>query len=360
MSATDSTIKPEWTVIGPYLRKLIATAERFGVDRCLLLKDLDIEEAALANDELRFPMALLVKAFELAAVRSGNDDIGLHFGMSLSPEDQGVLGYLASCTNNMVEALEVFMPIRRIMMHSGSTECLKTANFVAFTWTPLTPSFDQNRYFANAIFTNWVVTARSRCDAECTPTKVEFTTPEPKDKTLLRQIFGENILFGCDKNRIVFHREDAERPFKPAEGSWVITEVEQQRLMQQVESDLKHLPDSMLATALVEKHIMRLLPSGECSLKVIADQLHMTERTLQRRLKVDQTRFNELLKNVRKRWAMNYLAVSTMPVTDIALLLGYQETSAFTHAFRSWTKMSPAEYRRKIPEEENNIRQLTD
>ncbi len=355
MSATDPTIKPEWTVISPYLRKLIATAERLGVNRSLLLQALGIDEAKLADDEQRFPMTLLLKAFELGAAETGNEDFGLHFGMSLSPEDQGILGYLASCTSNMMEALEVFMPIRRIMMHSGSTECVKTANYVTYTWVPLSPSFDRKRYFPNAIFANWVVFARSRSDSECTPIKVEFTSPQPEDITELQQFFGGSLHFGCEQNRITFHRADAERPFNVDSEQWVISDEEQQRLMQQVESDLKQMPDSLLATALVEKQIMGLLPSGQCSLKVVAERLHMTERTLQRRLKVDQTRFNELLKAVRLRWAINYLAGTHMPVTDIALLLGYQETSAFTHAFRSWTKKSPAEYRRHVIEEEKNL-----
>ncbi|BFM13899.1 AraC family transcriptional regulator [Maricurvus nonylphenolicus] len=355
MSATESTIKPEWTVIGPYLRKLVDTAADLGVDRSQLLADIGVDARELVDSEKRFPMTALIKAFSLAAARSGCEDIGLKFGYSLSIEDQGWLGYIACCTSNMTEALETFTPIRRIMMHSGTTECVKTTNFAIYTWTPLVPEFDKERYFAEAIFANWISSANERVGVTCIPAKVEFTSPAPADLTQLQAIFGDNLHFACGQNRITLHREDAERPFKPMDDQAVVSEYEQQQLIKLIETDLKHIPDSLLTTALVEKHIMRLLPTGECNLTLVAEQLHMTERTLQRRLKVDATRFNELLKNVRLRWGRNYLAETDMAITDIALLLGYQETSAFTHAFKNWTGMSPAEYRRDMLEQEKQL-----
>jgi AraC-like DNA-binding protein len=41
-----------------------------------------------------------------------------------------------------------------------------------------------------------------------------------------------------------------------------------------------------------------------------------------------------------------YLEQRQLPLTEIALLLGYSELSAFSRAFTRWTGTSPRHYRR--------------
>ncbi len=350
MSAIDSTIKPEWTVIAPYIAQLIESAVKLGANREELLQSIGITESQLADPELRFSMALLMQAFDQAAAQTKCEDFGIECGSSMQPSSMGLLGYLSCCCNNMLEALETFVPLRRIMMHSGTTECVKSPSCVSFIWTPLSTAFVEKRYFVDTIFSGWLAIHELTGNERVKPLKVEFVHDEPFDLQRIHDVFGENVLFNCQQNKITFSREDVERSFVSHDQEL------HQALVSEAEMALKKVPESLLTTAMVEKQMMRLLPAGDCSLVKVAEALHMTERTLQRRLKVDQTRFNELLKNVRLRWARNYLAETSIPITDIALLLGYQETSAFTHAFRSWTDMSPAEYRRKMLEEEKVYR----
>lgn len=71
----------------------------------------------------------------------------------------------------------------------------------------------------------------------------------------------------------------------------------------------------------------------------------VTARELQRELNQRGITFSDLLTAAREELAMHYLEESDMPLTEIALNLGYSELSAFSRAFRNWTGTSPQRYR---------------
>ena len=71
----------------------------------------------------------------------------------------------------------------------------------------------------------------------------------------------------------------------------------------------------------------------------------MSPRTLSRNLAEEGTSFAEILDELRAALAKRYLRDETLPVTEIAWLLGYSEVSSLTHAFKRWTGMTPRRYR---------------
>jgi len=91
--------------------------------------------------------------------------------------------------------------------------------------------------------------------------------------------------------------------------------------------------------------IRELLPTGGCSLAVIAPHKFISVRTLQRRLRAEGLVFERLVDDVRREQAITLLEDPTLPVSDVAGLLGYVEQSSFSHAFRRWTGMSPRAWR---------------
>ncbi|MGI9288420.1 MAG: helix-turn-helix transcriptional regulator, partial [Pseudomonadales bacterium] len=76
-----------------------------------------------------------------------------------------------------------------------------------------------------------------------------------------------------------------------------------------------------------------------------AQQLHMSERTLRRKLAAENTSFQEVLNDVRYRIASEYLQSTMLSVADIADLLGFADPSNFRRAFMQWSGLSPAAYR---------------
>ena len=91
--------------------------------------------------------------------------------------------------------------------------------------------------------------------------------------------------------------------------------------------------------------ILELLPSGELSEERVAERLGMTPRTLYNRLRERAVPFRTLVSDLRRELAERYLADPSYSMTEIAFLLGYSDSSAFSRAFRGWHDMAPSAYR---------------
>jgi AraC-like DNA-binding protein len=95
----------------------------------------------------------------------------------------------------------------------------------------------------------------------------------------------------------------------------------------------------------VENAIVPLLPHGKARAAEIAKRLGLSQRTCARRLSSEGVTFSQILDALRGDLARQYLANPELSISRIAWLLGYQEVSAFTHAFRRWTGKTPREAR---------------
>jgi AraC-like DNA-binding protein len=98
----------------------------------------------------------------------------------------------------------------------------------------------------------------------------------------------------------------------------------------------------------VERILPQLLPHGRATISEVARQLGMSSRTLSRKLREEGSTYAEILDELRSALAKRYLRDRELPVSEIAWLLGYQEVSSFTHAFKRLTGITPRDYRLSI------------
>jgi AraC-like DNA-binding protein len=107
-------------------------------------------------------------------------------------------------------------------------------------------------------------------------------------------------------------------------------------------ADLNHGDN---VSARLKRLLQERLPSGDPSQDELAALLHMTTRSLQRRLAELGTTYRELINQTRHELSLEYLAQRQHSISDIAYLLGFAEVSAFTRAFKRWTGQSPTAWR---------------
>lgn len=88
--------------------------------------------------------------------------------------------------------------------------------------------------------------------------------------------------------------------------------------------------------------------NGFPELTSIASRLCITEQTIRRRLIKENTNYQQIKNNIRRNIAIDRLANSEQPITDIGFQLGFVEPSSFTRAFQQWTGVSPTDYRSGI------------
>ncbi|WP_244813398.1 AraC family transcriptional regulator [Vibrio sp. B1FLJ16] len=104
----------------------------------------------------------------------------------------------------------------------------------------------------------------------------------------------------------------------------------------------------------VRRLIRGLLPTGQCSSEVIASHLSMHKRTLQRKLALESTTYDQILANERQIIVRKYLKDPNLKLSQISGLLGYSEQATFNRACRSWFNVTPRTYRKQLLEELRN------
>ena len=100
-------------------------------------------------------------------------------------------------------------------------------------------------------------------------------------------------------------------------------------------------------TSKVKQSIQKQLADGITRQDMVAEDLGMTSRTLQRKLSQEGVSYQKLLDEVRQQMAEDYLQNTDMSIPDIALRLGYSETTSFHRKFKAATGKTPGDFRRQ-------------
>lgn len=165
-----------------------------------------------------------------------------------------------------------------------------------------------------------------------------ITVRRPFDNPGYEKFLGVKAETG-EKNALIFTERDAHVPFVTHnESMWNFFEPELRKRIAELEVD-----DTI--SARVRSALVELLPGGECSIDDVCRILGMSRRTLQRKLKEENTSFQQQLNHTRELLTKNYLRNTRLSSEDIAYLLGYQDLNSFYRAFSLWTGKSITEYK---------------
>ncbi len=187
----------------------------------------------------------------------------------------------------------------------------------------------------------WVLSiARHGTGTRLSPVRVEFVQPRPHVKTIERH-FGCRVVSGAPRNAIVFRAADAQRPFVTRNAELLAM------LAPQFEEELKQESGDENFVERVRIAIQQKLTGRRPTIEAIADALHISSRTLQRRLQDEGSSFQRVLEEARHHLARHYLNNSVLELNEAAYLLGYEDSNSFVRAFRTWEGVPPARWREK-------------
>ena len=105
---------------------------------------------------------------------------------------------------------------------------------------------------------------------------------------------------------------------------------------------LERLEGSRTTKGQVERLLIPMLHKGDIGMDTIARELGTSRQTLYRRLKAEGVTYKEVVDSLRREMALHYLRGKKVSVNEVAYLVGYSETSAFSRAFQRWTGMRPS------------------
>ena len=98
----------------------------------------------------------------------------------------------------------------------------------------------------------------------------------------------------------------------------------------------------------VRTALLSRLPHGYPTLPELARDVGIPTRTLQRRLAAAGLSYTNIVDSTRLEAALSQTRGRSIPMTDIATSLGYEDAASFTRAFSRWTGRAPSEVRREL------------
>lgn len=184
----------------------------------------------------------------------------------------------------------------------------------------------------------WVLSvARHGTGTRLSPLRLEFMEARAYSKTIERH-FGCAVICGATRNAMVFRAADAGRQLVTRNAELLAV------LAPQLDEELKQHGEEDFAES-VRKEIQQKLTGRRPNIEDIARALHISSRTLQRRLQDGGSSFQRVLEEARHQLARRYLNNSVLELNEAAYLLGYEDSNSFVRAFRTWEGVPPARWR---------------
>ena len=172
----------------------------------------------------------------------------------------------------------------------------------------------------------------------CGPVQIQIERPQPREPERWEYMLSSRIEFDCVTTRISWSRADIMEPL--VTGDPALARVNDEQTQAYLNSFMSRSTSREVVDKIVEK-----LPDGPPNQQQIASALHVSNRTLQRKLKDEGTSFMDLLQDTRLQLARKYLRQPSRSVVETSYLLGFSEPSTFSRAFKRWTGVAPAEFR---------------
>lgn len=171
--------------------------------------------------------------------------------------------------------------------------------------------------------------------------RVELRQPAPTNAAPYTAHFRAPVRFGAPVDRLYFGADEWSAPMEHADAALA-------RLLEEHASMLAaRLPQPAAGfVGEVRQALAAALPD-EPQAAAVARSLHLSVRTLQRKLLATGTTFREVSDSSRRGLAEAYLMDRGVSIAEVAFLLGFSDQTSFNRAFRRWTGASPGEWRRR-------------
>lgn len=343
----------DWSLSINYVRQVADQLAEMGIAvspwlaaQGLTLEDLEQGDATVPWESVR--------ALFLSAERISNEPaLGLIVGERLRINNHGIVGYAAmnsGSVRQVVELLERFIPLRiNLVMVSHQVK----GQFLNLQIRELLPLGEVGPFLLSAV----VVAVKNILDfitlGSCHVAEASFTFPETFDRELVDSLLRCPVRYRQNWTGLSLPLKGVDLPLRTADPT----------AYEHAEKLCERELQNMVADASVSARVRRLMLAKQVnfpSLAVTARILHMTPRTLHRRLQDEGTSFQEILDEVRYSLAMEYLKSQDMTIQELAYTLGYGDTANFRRAFKRWTGVAPSCFRENKACKEGNfpVRQL--
>jgi AraC-like DNA-binding protein len=304
-----------------------------------LLRRAGLTDNDMADTTIRIPVSKQVAFLNLAAEALKDDLLGFHIAQEADLRSAGLIYYVLASSATFGDAVK-----RACRYSTIANEGLRLTRLdsremgIRFECIGLARHLD--RHQIEFWVTYLVRLARQLTGTRAMPVRAALVHQRCRESGSIETFAGCAIAFGSPHDEVGFNRDLAEHPLVGADPYLhdMLSGYCEEALAQ------RSRPAESLRTR-VENAVTPLLPHGRTLAADVARRLGMSLRTMTRQLAAEGLSYSRILDELRADLAQRYLREPSLTISQIAWLLGFQDVSAFTHAFRRWTGMSPTRVR---------------
>jgi AraC-like DNA-binding protein len=335
------------TATGFAAREALALLRKHNIASAPLLLRAGLSEHGLArpaNEGNGLPQRVSAigqcEFLEYAAEAMDDSAFGLHLAAQIDPRDVGMYFYAGSAARDLGEALALFSRYCRIVNEAFRLTQRSADAAIEFEFLGL-PRYAA-RHNMEFVVAGICTALRTMSGRNVAPTKVAFAHNRNSDMREFERFFGCPVEFGAPNTVFQISADALSFPL-------ITTDPKLLRVLRpycDAAAKERNAKPGTLRSA-VEAEVEKLLPHGKAKAENVAKVLALSLRTLARRLADEGTTYGEVVDQLRKTLAIQYLKDPGMSLSQIAWLLGYEGPTSFNHAFERWTGRSPAAARRE-------------
>jgi len=309
-----------------------------GHDSAAVFRSAGLDPTKLGNADARYPVEGMRKLWQLAAEVSGDPYFGLEAARFWHPTTLNALGYSWMASDSLRDALTRMSRYGRLVNSVAQMTLEEYEQEVAFAISAPQSSTMVSNEAIDAALATMVTMCRVSYGDSFNPLRVITQRPEREDPARYYDFFRCPIEFSADTNVLYFSKDALEKHLPTANPRLA-------GVSDQVVAEYLARFDKGSTAIRVRAKLIDLLSAGEFSQQEVANNLHMSLRTLQRKLAEEDTSYKEILKETRRELANQYLRQGYLSVSEVTYLLGFSEPSNFARAFKRWTGHTPSEFR---------------
>jgi len=311
--------------------------EFYRIDPEPLFREMSMDPELMKRPGGRYRLDSIDNLWRKASKIIDDPCFGLKAAELWHPSNFSALGYAMLASNTLRTAFERMDRYHRVLSDERPITLDETEEGLALT---LVFSHEKRDIPArnDAILAVTMSMCRLNYIEDLAPVSVTLTHPKPSCSARFYEYFRSPVVFEAPANSLTLPIEAVDRNL-PGSNPQLVELNDQVMIEYLAQLDQDHITQKVKAV------IIDLLPSGNVTDESVARELYMSSRKLQRQLRNDDTTFTTLLNEIRQDLAQRYLREQDTSLTEIAFLLGFSESSAFSRAFRRWMGVTPSEYR---------------
>ena len=299
-----------------------------------------INPELLANPTLSLDLVNYCRVMEEAAHHSGVDNFGLYYGKQFKPQSLGLIGYIGLSSPTLTDALHNMATDFQWHQHHTLTQMVDIGDCWRLDYQVRHGAILCRRQDAELTLGMFLNVIRYALGKNWSPRAVHFEHPRPEQWQEHSKVFDAPVWFEQPYNSLIIPKADLVRSSMPESDTALLM------VLRQTIRQLNRTTDDQDLIDQTRTQVRLQMMHGEPNLDDVANKMGLSTWSLQRNLRKEGISFSTLVDKLRCEMATRYMQQNQLSISDMALLLGYSEVSAFSRAFRRWFNISPRQWRK--------------